>query len=152
MADNKQPSGFKKVLNVLFNIFWVIMGGITMAVSTFMAMIGSCIAIIPIFFGIPKVYWRVIPLFFAPAGKTVEIDFGKAPVRNAFYLILGGAFNMIGWYIYGALLCVTIIFIPVGLQVFKFAKYFIAPFGAKVLKQGQDLLPEEKPVEKQPKK
>ena len=142
MSEKKGPSVFRKILNVLFNIFWAIFGGIGMALSCIGNGIMTILMIIPIFFGIPMVYFRMVGLAFAPAGKTVKLNFGKAPVRNVFYWIFGGFFGALWNYVYGALLCLTIIGIPLGLQQFKFAKYFLAPFGARVLKNGQDLLPD----------
>jgi len=122
----------KKFLNFLFNVAWVIFVGIELTIGFIISGILSCICIVPIFFGIPKIYFEAIPLAFAPAGKTVELHFNKGTVRNIIYLIFGGAWKFIGLYIYGGLLCCTIIGIPLGLQLFKFAKYFIAPFGAEV--------------------
>ncbi len=121
-----------KFLRVLFNVFWIIFGGLGNAISSIFSGVASCIMIIPIFFGIPKVYFKLVPLVFAPAGKCVELHFSKAPVRNVFYWIFLGFFNALWGYLYGALLCVTIIGIPLGLQQFKFAKYYLAPFGAQV--------------------
>lgn len=145
MAD-KPVSGFRKFLNVLFNIFWAIFGGFGMAVFCILMGVGSCIMIIPIFFGIPKVFFRMIPLAFAPAGKKVKLHFGKAPVRNVFYWIFGGFFASLSGYLFGIILCCTIVGIPLGLQQFKFAKYFLAPFKAEVTKNGKNLIEENKQV------
>ena len=142
MSEKKGPSVFRKILNVLFNIFWAIFGGLGMALSCIGNGIMTCLMIIPIFFGIPLVHFRMVGLAFAPAGKSVKLNFSKAPVRNVFYWIFGGFASALWNYVYGALLCLTIIGILLGLQQFKFAKYFLAPFGARVLKNGQDLLPD----------
>lgn len=141
MAE-KKVSGFKKVLNVLFNIFWAIFGGLGMAISCILMGIGSCLMIIPIFFGVPKIYFRMVPLAFAPAGKKVKLHFGKAPVRNIFYMIFGGIGASLAGYLFGVLMCCTIVGIPLGLQQFKFAKYFLAPFKAEVVKNGKNLVEE----------
>ena len=135
--SNENPSGFKKFLNFLFNICWVIFAGIELAFSFILEGIGQILMIIPIFFGIPWIYFKMVPLVFAPAGKTVELNYMDAPVRNTFYLIFGGWVNIVVNYTLGALLCATIIGIPLGLQVFKIAKYSIAPFGANVYRYGE---------------
>lgn len=135
----KKPGVGRKILNVIFNIFWALFGGIGMAIECLFSGIGTCIMIIPIFFGIPGVYFRVMGLAFAPAGKKVEINFGSHPVKNVFYWIFGGLFVALGSYLWGAVLCCTVIGIPLGLQQFKFAKYWLAPFGAKVYKNGQEV-------------
>ena len=56
-----------------------------------------------------------------------------AIVGNVLFLILGGgALTAVGYAILGALLCVTIIGIPFGLQCFKLMKLCASPFGAEV--------------------
>lgn len=141
MAE-KKVSGFRKFLNVLFNIFWAIFGGLGMAISCIFMGIGSCLMIIPIFFGIPKIYFRMVPLAFAPAGKKVKLHFGRAPVRNIFYMIFGGIGASLLGYLFGVVMCCTIVGIPLGLQQFKFAKYFLAPFKAEITKNGKNLVEE----------
>lgn len=141
--SEKKVSGFRKVLNVLFNIFWVIFGGLGLAITCISMGITTFIMIIPIFFGIPKVFFRLVPLAFAPAGKSVKLHFGRAPVRNIFYWILGGFVSALLGYLIGVVMCCTIVGIPLGLQQFKFAKYFLAPFKAEILKNGQNLIKEE---------
>lgn len=51
---------------------------------------------------------------------------------NVLWLIFGGFFYSIGLFLAGVLLCVTILFIPVGLQYFKLARFVLWPFGKKV--------------------
>lgn len=136
----KKPSVGKKALQVIFNIFWAIFGGLGMAINCLFSGIGTCIMIIPIFFGIPGIYFRMMGLAFAPAGKKVVLNFSAHPVKNVFYWIIGGGlFQAAATYLWGALLCCTVIGIPLGLQQFKFAKYFLAPFGAKIYKDGQEI-------------
>ena len=124
----------KKVLNFIFNVFWAIFGGLVNAIFCLIQGIITTCLIVPIFFGIPLVYFKAMPLCFAPAGKKVEINFEKAVVRNVLYLIFGGAITVVSNYLYACLLFATIIGIPLGLQQIKFAKFFVAPFGAEVVK------------------
>ena len=66
-------------------------------------------------------------------GKTVE--YGGGPVRlliNILWLIFGGLAMAAEFAIFGLLLCITIIGIPFGLQMFKLAKLSLMPFGAEV--------------------
>jgi len=130
MAKSSQ-GWFKRFLNFLFNIFWFIFGGLMLSIFCIIAGILSFLMILPIFFGIPFAYFKMIPLCFAPAGKKVVLHFGKAPVRNVFAIILGLDF-WIGLFVYGAILCCTVIFIPIGLQVFKYGKYAMMPFGVEI--------------------
>lgn len=52
---------------------------------------------------------------------------------NLIWLIFGGLFSAIGWWLVGALWCMTIIGIPVGVQCFKMAKISLAPFGKQII-------------------
>ncbi|WP_313528859.1 YccF domain-containing protein [Anaerotignum sp.] len=51
---------------------------------------------------------------------------------NILWLIFGGVFSAIGWFLAGIICCITIIGIPIGLQCFKFAKMVIWPFGTQI--------------------
>ena len=51
---------------------------------------------------------------------------------NLIWFVFGGLFWSISAFIAGAFLCVTIIGIPVGLQMFKLAKFVLWPFGKTV--------------------
>jgi len=51
---------------------------------------------------------------------------------NILWLIFGGIFSAIGWFLAGIICCITIIGIPIGLQCFKFAKMVIWPFGTQI--------------------
>ncbi len=51
---------------------------------------------------------------------------------NIIWLIFGGIFWAIVDILFGAIFCITIVGIPVGLQMFKFAKFVLLPFGKEV--------------------
>lgn len=50
-------------------------------------------------------------------------------IGNVIWLIFGGFISALGYVIGGAVLCVTIIGIPFGLQCFKLAAFVLWPFG-----------------------
>lgn len=52
---------------------------------------------------------------------------------NIIWFIFGGFFAGLGWLLAGAIWCVTIIGIPIGLQCFKLAGLSFWPFGKKVV-------------------
>ena len=54
-------------------------------------------------------------------------------IGNILWLIFAGWGLFLGWLVAGALLCITIIGIPFGLQAFKIAAYVIWPFGRAVV-------------------
>ena len=51
---------------------------------------------------------------------------------NVFWFIFGGLFWCIADFLAGILACVTIIGIPIGLQLFKMAGFVLWPFGKQV--------------------
>ena len=51
---------------------------------------------------------------------------------NILWLIFGGLEMAIGYFVLGAIACVTIIGIPFGLECFKIGKFAIWPIGTKV--------------------
>ena len=53
-------------------------------------------------------------------------------IGNIIWILLGGLWLALGWLIFGLLLCITIIGIPLGTQCFKAAKLTLAPFGKVV--------------------
>lgn len=52
---------------------------------------------------------------------------------NLVWIIFGGLIHGIGWLLIGALWCLTIIGIPIGVQCFKMASLQLAPFGKDVV-------------------
>ena len=51
---------------------------------------------------------------------------------NILWILLGGLLISLYYAIYGMLLCVTIIGIPFGIQMFKLASLALSPFGRDV--------------------
>src|SRR5262245_61502632 len=59
-------------------------------------------------------------------------------IGNLFWLILGGLFEAVGYFMGGLVFCMTIIGIPWGLQCFKLAALVIWPFGKRVISDSQN--------------
>jgi uncharacterized membrane protein YccF (DUF307 family) len=55
---------------------------------------------------------------------------------NLIWIICGGLFSAIGWWITGVLWCITIVGIPVGLQCFKLSSISLNPFGKEIVNEG----------------
>ena len=51
---------------------------------------------------------------------------------NILWIIFGGLFSAISWFILGIIWCITIIGIPYGKQCFKFAELTLMPFGKDI--------------------
>lgn len=52
---------------------------------------------------------------------------------NLIWLIFGGFFAAVGYFVGGIVLCCTIVGIPWGIQCFKLAGLVLWPFGKKVI-------------------
>lgn len=57
-------------------------------------------------------------------------------IGNLIWIICGGLFSAIGWWLAGILWCITIVGIPVGLQCFKMSSLSLNPFGKEVIDEG----------------
>ena len=53
-------------------------------------------------------------------------------IANLIWFVFGGLVSALIWILGGLICCVTIVGIPLGVQLFKFAKLSFAPFGKKV--------------------
>lgn len=54
-------------------------------------------------------------------------------IGNIIWMLFGGIFTAIYWFLVGCLFSITIVGIPFGRQAFKMAKLSLLPFGARVL-------------------
>jgi uncharacterized membrane protein YccF (DUF307 family) len=117
------------------NILWVLFAGLWLALGYALAGVLLCITIIGIPFGIQA--FKLAGFSLWPFGRTVVptgddggcLEFGF----NMVWLVL------FGWEIFllhlaaGALLCITIIGIPFGIQAFKLSVLALWPFGRTVV-------------------
>lgn len=55
---------------------------------------------------------------------------------NLIWIICGGLFSAIGWWLAGVLWCITVVGIPVGLQCFKLSSISLNPFGKEIIDEG----------------
>lgn len=53
-------------------------------------------------------------------------------IGNIIWLLFGGLLTAILWFLLGIILCITIIGIPFGKQLFKMARLVLTPFGKDV--------------------
>lgn len=53
-------------------------------------------------------------------------------IGNLIWLVFGGLLTAVLYYIAGLLMCITIIGIPFGVQLFKFGTFALMPFGHEV--------------------
>ena len=114
------------------NLVWLIMGGLIEGLVWLFMGIVLCLTIIFIPFGIQC--FKIAGLAFAPFGKEVDISSSceDHPIANGLWLILMGLQMALVYFLCGVVFCITIIFIPIGIQCFKMAKVSLFPFGAEI--------------------
>jgi uncharacterized membrane protein YccF (DUF307 family) len=122
-------------MNLLGNIVWLIFGGIIIAIEYFIGSILLMVTIIGIPFGFQTLKMASLALW--PFGRDTRV----APrasgclyiFMNVLWLLCGGLWIALTHIIFGAILCITIIGIPFGLQHFKLTAIALSPFGRDIV-------------------
>lgn len=116
------------------NIFWLLFGGIVIAIIYFMVGLVICVSIIGIPFGVQLFKLGSYALW--PFGREL-VDRPNEPGCLSVFMNL--IWILFGWWeiallhlVFGLLFCITIVGIPWGLQHFKMAIASIFPFGKEV--------------------
>lgn len=121
-------------MRLLLNIIWFVLAGLWMAIGYAIAALICFVLIITIPFGIASLRIGVFALW--PFGRTVvrRGDAGVASgVGNVLWLLLCGWWLAILHLVSGALLCLTIIGIPLGLANFKLIPISLLPLGREIV-------------------
>lgn len=118
-------------MGCLGNMIWFICGGFVSGVSWLLAGVLWCITIVGIPVGMQC--FKLAGLSFFPFGKEIKYGGGPASlILNILWLIFSGLPLAIESAVFGAVLCLTVVGIPFGLQHFKIAQLALMPFGAEV--------------------
>jgi len=117
-------------MKLLMNLLWIVFGGIFIALLWFLIGLLLFVTVFGIPFGIQC--FKMGTLTLTPFGKDVRPNFEKHPIANILWIVIAGWELAILYITTGALLCVTIIGIPFGLQWFKMAVLALLPFGAEI--------------------
>lgn len=119
-------------MRFLGNLLWVILGGLSSAISWCMAGVLWCITIVGIPVGVQC--FKLAGLSLLPFGKEVRYGGGTGKtILNVLWIIFSGWVLALEHALLGILFCITIIGIPFGKQYFKLAKLALMPFGATVV-------------------
>jgi uncharacterized membrane protein YccF (DUF307 family) len=117
------------------NILWLIFVGLWLAIAFVVAGIVMFILLITIPFGIQA--FKLAGFALWPFGRHVEYRARVASplhlIGNVLWIIFGGLWLAVHCVIGGAILCITIIGIPFGIQAFKMIPIVLMPFGADVV-------------------
>ena len=122
------------MLRAILNVIWLVLCGIWMAIAYALAGLVAFVLIITIPFGIAA--FRIAGYVLWPFGRTIDRrpDAGVASlIGNIIWVILFGWWLAIGHLVTGALLCLTIIGIPLGLANFKIIPITLVPLGVRIV-------------------
>ena len=121
-------------MRTILNVIWLVLCGLWMAIAYALAGIVCFILIITIPFGIAC--FRIAGYVLWPFGSQIapRSDAGAgALIGNVLWIVLFGWWLAIGHLVTGALLCLTIIGIPLGLACFKIIPISLMPLGVQIV-------------------
>ena len=119
-------------MNVLGNIFWLLLGGLVLGIMWALAGLLCCVTIIGIPFGVQC--FKIAGLVLSPFGKEIEGGGGPGScLMNVVWILLFGWELFLSSVAVGLVYCVTIVGIPLGLQSFTLARLALFPFGSAVV-------------------
>ena len=122
-------------MGCFMNVLWLLLGGIITAVEYVVSSLLLMVTIVGIPFGIQTLKLAGLALW--PFGKEVrtgERSSGCLYIfMNVLWILLGGIWISLSHLLFGALLCITVIGIPFGLQHFKLATVALTPFGKDIV-------------------
>lgn len=123
------------MFRVILNLIWLIFAGIELAVGYVIGGLVMMVTIIGIPFGIQA--FKLAGFTLWPFGRAVVPDPEKSgafsAVGNFLWVILVGWWLALAHFIFGILMCLTIIGIPMGVASFKMAGLALVPFGRKIV-------------------
>jgi uncharacterized membrane protein YccF (DUF307 family) len=122
------------LMSAIGNILWFLFGGFFSGLSWLLVGCLWCITIV----GIPvgTQCFKMAGVSFFPFKKEIVYGGGAgSAILNFIWMIFSGIPLALEHFLWGLLLCITIIGIPFGKQHFKLAKLALCPFGADVITQ-----------------
>lgn len=121
-------------MRLVLNILWLALSGFWMFLGYMLVGLLWCITILGIPFGIASFRIGLFALW--PFGRTVVKKPGAgvgSGIGNVLWLVLSGVWLAIGHAITGAILCITVIGIPLGLANFKMIPVSLWPLGQDIV-------------------
>ena len=124
------------MVRIVLNVLWLVLAGIWLGISYVIAGVLLAITIIGIPFA--KQAFKLARYSLWPFGRTLVQSStrhkGISVVGNILWFVLAGWWLALEHLILGALLCLTIIGIPLGVGSFKMAAAALVPFGRQIVK------------------
>src|SRR3954454_8374738 len=122
-------------MRFLLNVIWLVFSGVWMAIGYALAGIVAFIFVVTIPFGIAS--FRMANYALWPFGRTVvrRSDAGGASaLGNVLWFLLFGVWLALAHVIAGALLCLTVIGVPLGVASFKMIPISLLPLGREIVR------------------
>ncbi len=121
-------------MKFLGNILWLVLGGLIVSLYYFIVGVLFCITIIGIPFGLQLI--KIAGLALWPFGHDIQPGANDGGclsiIMNVIWILVGGIEIALLHVTIGAILCLTIVGIPFGLQHFKMALLALVPFGKQI--------------------
>lgn len=119
-------------MRLIGNIIWLIFGGLIISLAWVLIGTILCLTIVGIPLGIQA--FKMAGLTLSPFGSRVIYGPGLgSTLANLIWLLLGGWWLSLLYFLAGLTNLITIIGIPFGMQSFKMAKLALMPFGSTIL-------------------
>ena len=122
-------------MRTLGNILWFLLAGVWLAVGYAVSGLLLCLTIIGIPFAVQA--FKLASFSLWPFGRSVVAGRGSGGVVevlvNLLWLVLFGWELFLAHLVVGAVLCLTIVGIPFGVQAFKLSVLALWPFGREVV-------------------
>lgn len=124
-------------MRLILNVVWFVLCGLWLAIGYALAGLICFVLIITIPFGFAA--FRIANYALWPFGRSIlpRQTAGVASIiGNVIWILLFGWWLAIGHLVTGALLCLTIIGIPLGLANFKLIPISLVPLGVQIVPSG----------------
>ena len=121
-------------MRTLGNILWFLLAGLWLAMGYAVAGVLLCLTLVGIPFAIQAFKLARVSLW--PFGRVVVARSSGSLLEvlvNLLWLVLFGWELFLAHLVAGALLCLTVIGIPFGVQAFKLSVLALWPFGREVV-------------------
>lgn len=122
-------------MRLVLNLLWLLLSGLWMAIGWIVAGLLVCLTIVGIPFGVQA--FKLAGYILWPFGRTLvpapSRNRGLSVVGNIAWFVLAGWWLALGHVLTGALLCLTVIGLPLGVANIKIAGAALAPFGKEIV-------------------
>ena len=122
-------------MNLIGNLIWLLFGGFFSAIGYVIGGFVLCFTIVGIPFGLQC--FKLAEFMLWPFGRKVVNSNSSGgclqTFANIIWLLFGGIWIAVCHFIFGLLLCITIIGLPFGRKHFQMIELSLMPFGKKIV-------------------